>query len=55
METDFLAKEVFFFHFSDAPAGERYFLSSGNVYINEFFIVYGGDGFPVLWKLFSLI
>ena len=35
----------FFFHFSDTPARESYFLSSGNVFLNEFFVPYGGDGF----------
>ena len=30
-------------------------LSSGKVFLNEFFIPYGGEGFFVLWKLFSLI
>ena len=28
--------EVNFFHFSDARASERYFLFSGNVFLNEF-------------------
>ena len=40
--------EVIFFHFLDTPAGERYFLSSGNVFLNKFFIPYGGGGFPCL-------
>ena len=38
----------FFFHFSDTPASESYFLSSGNVFLNEFFILYRGDGFLCL-------
>ena len=46
--------EVNFFHFSDTPASERYFLSSGNVFLNEFYIPYGGDRFSVLRKPFSL-
>ena len=54
METDFLGK-FFFFHFSDTPANESYFLPSGNVFLNEFLIPYGGYGFSVLWKSFSLI
>ena len=36
--------EVIFFHFLDTAAGERYFLSSGNVFLNKFFIPYGGGG-----------
>ena len=40
--------EVNFFHFSGTPASERYFLSSGNVYLYEFFSPYGGDGFSAL-------
>ena len=52
VETDFLAKFFFFFffsfHFSDTPPDESYFLPSGNVFLNEFFIPYGGDGFSVL-------
>ena len=47
--------EVDIFHFSDTPASERYFLSSGNVFLNEFFSPYGRDGFSVLWKPFSFI
>ena len=50
METDFLAN--FFFYFSDTPASESYFLPSENVFLNEFFIPFGGYGFSVLWKLF---
>ena len=46
--------EVNFLHFSDTPAGERYFSSSGNVFLNEFYIPYGEDGFSVLRKPFSL-
>ena len=45
METDFLASGSYFFHFSDTPASEMNFLSSGNVFLNKFFIPYGGDGF----------
>ena len=50
VETDFLAKFFFFFffNFSDTPPNESYFLPSGNVFLNEFFIPYGGDGFSVL-------
>ena len=55
VETDFLLIEVTFFHFRDTPATERYFLSSRNIFLNRFFILYGGDGFSVLWKPFSLI
>ena len=39
----------------DTPASESYFSSSGNVFLNKFFISYGEDGFFVLWKPFSLI
>ena len=46
--------EVSFLDFSDTPTGERYFSSSGNVFLNEFYIPYGGDGFSVLRKPFSL-
>ena len=35
--------EANFLHFSDTPTGERYFSSSGNVFLNEFYIPYGGD------------
>ena len=44
METDFLTSRFFL----DAPASERYFLSSGNVFLKKFFIMYGGDGFSYL-------
>ena len=37
-----------FFYFSDTPASESCFLSSGNVFLNEFFISYGRDGFLCL-------
>ena len=50
VETDFLAKLFFFFfffHFSDTPPKINT-LPSGNVFLNEFFIPYGGDGFSVL-------
>ena len=47
--------EVNFFHFKDTPASERYFLSNGNVFLNEFFIPYDGDLFTVFWKPFSRI
>ena len=30
-------------------------MSSGSVFINEFFILYGGEGFSVLRKPFSLL
>ena len=39
----------------DTPANESYFSSSGNVFLNKFFISYGEDGFFALWKPFSLI
>ena len=39
----------------DTRASESYFSSSGNVFLNKFFISYGEDGFFVLWKPFSLI
>ena len=45
VETVFWLMEVGFFHFSDTPASESYFSSSGNVFLTEFFILYGGDGF----------
>ena len=48
METIFWLVEV---NFSDTPASEMS-LSCGNVFLNEFFILYGGDGFSVLWKPF---
>ena len=56
METDFLDSGSYFFQFSDTPASERYFLSSGNVFLNKFFISYGGDGFSGenLFFLFNL-
>ena len=56
METDFLASGSFFSDFSDTPASEKYFLSSGNVFLNKFFIPYGGDGFSGenLFFLFNL-
>ena len=54
VEFDFVLMEVNFFHFSDTPASESYFSSSGNVFLNEFFILYDEDGFSVLWKPFSL-
>ena len=47
--------EVDFFHFSDTPASESFFLSSGNVFLTEFFIPCGGKGFSVQWELFSFI
>ena len=43
---------IFYFYFSDTPASESYFLPSENVFLNEFFIPFGGYGFSVLWKLF---
>ena len=51
--------EVFFSHFSDTPASESYFLSSGNVFLNKFFIPYGGEPFScgnrfLLFNLFIL-
>ena len=56
VETDFLTSgSFFFFHFSGSPDSESYFLSSGNVFLNKFFIPYGGEAFSVLWKPFSLI
>ena len=45
----------FFFHLSDTAPNEGYFLPSGNGFLNEFFIPYGGDEFSVLWKSFSVI
>ena len=45
VEFDFVLMEVTFFHFSDTPASESYFSSSGNVFLNEFFILYDEDGF----------
>ena len=55
VETDFLTSgSFFFFHFSGSPDSESYFLSSGNVFLNKFFIPYGGEAFSVLWKPFSL-
>ena len=51
----FWLEEIDFFYFSDTPASESYLLFSGNVFLNEFFIPYGGDGFSVLWKPFFLI
>ena len=54
VEFDFVLMEVNFFHFSDTPASKSYFSSSGNVFLNEFFILYDEDGFSVLWKPFSL-
>ena len=44
----FWLAEVNFFHFSDIPASESYFPSSGNLFSNKFFIWYGGGGFSVL-------
>ena len=35
--------------------GFFFFFSRGNIFLNEFFIPNGGDGFSVLQKLFSLI
>ena len=45
--------EVNFFHFPDTLVSESYFSSSGNVFLNEFFIPYGGGGLSVLQKPFS--
>ena len=45
METNFLTNRS-----SDTLVSERFFLSSENVFLNEYFIFYGGDGFSVLWK-----
>ena len=41
----FYIVEINFFHFLDIFASESYFSSRGNVFLNEFFILYGGDGF----------
>ena len=38
---------IIFFHFSATPASEGYFLSSGNVFLNDF-----GGGFSILWRPF---
>ena len=46
--------EANFFHFSYTPASESYFLSGGNVFLNEFFIPSVRDGFSVIQKSFSL-
>ena len=43
-------QNLIFFHFSDTPANERYFVSSGNI----FFTQYGRDRLSVLRKLFLL-
>ena len=42
--------EVIFFHFTNTLVSERYFLSSGNVFLDKFFIPYGRDGLPCLVK-----
>ena len=58
VETDFLTNFFFFFfffHLSDTAPNEGYFLPSGNGFLNEFFIPYGGEEFSVLWKSFSVI
>ena len=50
METNFLASRSYFSQFSDTHASESYFSSSRNVFLNEFFIPYGEDGFFCLVK-----
>ena len=55
VETDFLASRTFFPHFSDTLCSESYFLSSGNIFLNESSNPYGGGVFSVLWKPFSFI
>ena len=47
--------ELIFFHLSNTPPSESYFLSSVNVFLKESSSPYGGDTFSVLWKPFSLI
>ena len=55
IETDFLASGSYFFPFSDTPASESYLSSSGKVFLNAFFIPYGGNKFSAFWKPFSPI
>ena len=50
-----LVPACFVFSFLDTPASESYFLSSENVFLNEFFIPYGGDGFLCLETVFSYL
>ena len=42
--------EVTFFHLPGPPGSESYFPSSGNVFLNEFFLLYSEEGFSVLRK-----
>ena len=57
VETDFLATRSQFFPFFRYSflLVKGIFFSRGNIFLNEFLIPYGGDGFSVLQKLFSLI
>ena len=42
--------EVTFLHLPGTPASESYFPSSGNVFLNKYFLLYSEEGFSVLRK-----
>ena len=55
METDFLAsRNHFFIYFSETRASD-FFQSSGNLFLNEFFVPAIGEGCSLYWKPFTLL
>ena len=57
VETDFLAStnHFFLYVFPETPARERFLLSSGNLFLNESFILAVGEGFFSLMETVTLL